>query len=280
MKRFPSSGLVIGLVMGMIFTCNVFAQEKKPRVIEEELVLKDPTVSAAKKWAIGGSIEYWYVGGDYEVMENKVVVADGEIDGDMAGGNFFLGYGNWTLMGSIREGDWDVKLRRKDVPVDYTSQQDQEEKEIKLRYLMRAFSSRHFVPYIIFGYNEVSLKDTETITTPGWIWTRNGTTVQTNDYTFKSFLLGAGAVVPFNKYLGMRGDISAAFTDADVTYDTGKTYSGDGVGAVGFLTGYWNIVRGLNFQVGGKLLHLNGGDEVGWYTKTGWFGMLGYSYKF
>ena len=280
MKRFPSSGLVIGLVMGMIFTCNVFAQEKKPRVIEEELVLKDPTVSAAKKWAIGGSIEYWYVGGDYEVTEGKVVVADGEIDGDMTGGNIFLGYGNWTLMGSVREGDWDVNLSSKVYPTNHISHQEQEEKEIKLRYLMRGLSSRHFVPYLIFGYNEVSLKDTETITTPGWIWTRNGTTVQTNDYTFKSFLLGAGAVVPFNKYLGMRGDISAAFTDADVTYDTGKTYSGDGVGAVGFLTGYWNIVRGLNFQVGGKLLHLNGGDEVGWYTKTGWFGMLGYSYKF
>lgn len=280
MRKLWLNVFLIGLVISMIFTCNVFAQEEKPRVIEEELVLKDPTVSAAKKWVIGGSIEYWYVGGDYEVIEDNVVIAEGEIDGDMSGGNVFLGYGNWTLMGSHREGDWDVNLRRKDVPVEYTSKQDQEESEIRLRYLVRALSSRHFAPYIIFGYNEVNLKDTRTITTPGWIWTRNWTNVVVNDYTYESLMLGIGAVVPFNKYLGIRGDISAAFTDAEVTLDTGRTYSDDGTGYVAFLTGYWNIIRGLNFQVGGKALHLDGGDQVGSYTKTGWFGMLGYSYKF
>ena len=68
-------------------------------------------------------------------------------------------------------------------------------------------------------------------------------------------------------------------TDAEETWDTGRKFSDSGIGSVGFLTGYWNIVRGLNLQIGVKYLHLNGGDEIGYYTKTGTFAMLGYSFK-
>ncbi len=277
MKKSWLNLFLIVLAINIIFTCNVFAQE---RVIEEELVLKDPTVSAPKKWAIGISGEYWYVGGDYTITSDGTTVAEGTIDGDMYGGNFLIGYGNWTVQASYREADWDVDLHSTIYHTDYTSKQEQDEKEITLRYLMRGLSSRHFAPYIIAGYTEVNLKDTQTIKTPGWIWTRSGTNVIVDDYTYKAPMLGLGAVVPFNKYLGIRGDIRAAFTDAEVTYENGQSYSDDGIGYVGFLTGYWNIIQGLNLQAGGKYLRLDGGDKVTTYNKAGAFVMLGYSYKF
>jgi hypothetical protein len=280
MRKFWLSLIVVGVAFNLLFTCNLFAQETQPRVIEEELVLKDPTVSAAKKWAIGGSIEYWTDSGEYDSYSGTTKIAEGEIEGDMTGGNIFIGYGNWTLQASSRKGDWIVDLHGTTQPIDYTSSQEQEETEITLRYLMRGLSSRHFAPYLIFGYNETTMKDTRTITTAGWIWTRNGTPVKVDDLTFNSFMLGIGAVVPFNKYLGIRGDIRATMTEAEETWDTGRTFSDSGVGSVGFLTGYLNIVRGLNLQIGVKYLNLNGGEEIGWYTKTGTFAMLGYSLKF
>ena len=57
--------LSVGLIFSIFLTSNVFAQEGTKRVIEEQLVLKDPTVSDTGKWVIGGALEYWYLNGSY-----------------------------------------------------------------------------------------------------------------------------------------------------------------------------------------------------------------------
>ncbi|GAI65056.1 unnamed protein product, partial [marine sediment metagenome] len=174
---------------------------------------------------------------------------------------------------------WDVAQRFVNYDATYADQQEQEETEITIRYLMRGLSSTHFVPYLIAGYNETRVESIKTLTTPGWYWCYNGKGVAKDETKYKSPMLGVGAVIPFNKYLGIRGDIRAAFSDAEKIRDDGKKWTGSGVGAIGHLTGYWNIFKGLNLQVGGKSLYLNGGD-AGWYSKSGFFAMLGYSYKF
>ena len=47
------------------------------------------------------------------------------------------------------------------------------------------------------------------------------------------------------------------------------------------VTGYWNIVGGLNAQLGFKYQWLNGGDEqITNWTRIGVFGMLGYTIQF
>lgn len=69
------------------------------------------------------------------------------------------------------------------------------------------------------------------------------------------------------------------WSKATKTYDNGYEYSGSGVGGSVVGTAYVNIWEGLNLQVGGKFLALNGGD-AGSYSKFGGFAMLGYSYKF
>ena len=286
MKNFWISIFVVGLMVNMIFIGNAFAQQdekqsEKQRVIEEELVLTDPTVSAEKKWLVGGSYEYWFVIGDYDTRDNAGnLVSKGDIKGDTNGGNIFIGYGNWTLQFSYKKGDWDISQRPEDDSTFfYDSKQDQKETEITIRYLMRGLSSSHFTPYLIAGYNETKLEETKTITTAGYTWSYNNKTVQKFDTTYKSPMLGIGAIIPFNKYIGIRGDILAAFTDAERKRDDGTTYTGDGTGGTLHLTGYWNIFKGLNLQVGFKGHYLNGGD-AGTYDKGGLFGMLGYSYKF
>jgi len=269
----------LGLAVSMCLVGNAFAQ---PRVVEEEIVLKDPTVSAPKKWVVGGSLEYWYVSGGYDTVDdNGNTIAEGDIDSNMPGGNAFVGYGDWTLQFSYRGGDTDIDMRWVSNAVDTEEKQKHLEYEVTLRYLLRGLSAKHFVPYLLGGYNSTSIDSTDTIITPGWIWTSTGTTVEHRETDYRSWMLGVGAVVPFNKYLGMRGDLRVAFTDADSKItDTGASWSDSGIGGVGFLTGYWNIFEGLNFQIGGKYQHLNGGDKIGWYSRFGGFAMLGYSYKF
>lgn len=284
MKRYCFNVVVIGLAVVMMSSVYAFAQEEqemKPRIIEEEIILNDPTVSAEKKWVIGGSYEYWYISGDYDKYDqagNKV--SEGTIDGDMDGGNLLIGYDNWTFQFSYREGEWDTQQDLVNIPASYTTKQEQDETEISLRYLARDFSSTHFVPYLIIAYNMINMDETKTITTPGYVWGRNWTTVIKDEIEYNSALIGAGAIIPFNKYIGIRGDLRVGFTDAERRMDTGTTYSGDGGAIVGHLTGYWNIFRGLNLQVGGKYQYLNGGTNIPDYEKGGMFAMVGYSYKF
>lgn len=254
-----------------------YAEEEKARVIEEELVLKDPTVAHTGKWVVGAGYDYWYVSGPYNRYDGSTKTATGTIDGSMNGGNFFIGYDKFTLQFTTRSGAWDVKMRFLSQPVNDTDRQEQTENEITLRYLI---STKYWAnPYIIVGYNDIMVKSTDTITTPGFVWSYNGKTVSRHDSTFKSGLAGIGLIIPFNRYLGIRGDGRLMFTSAENKRDDGRVWTGSGIGGAGTLTGYWNIYKGLNLQVGGKFLYLAGGD-AGWYTKGGYFASLGYNYKF
>lgn len=277
MKKLVLYLMVIGLVVNIGIAGNTFAKE---RVIEEEIVLNDPTVSAPKKWVVGASAEFWYVAGPYDSYNNDgVKQAEGEINATMPGGNAFLGYGNWTLQFSYRAGDTDITMT--DVSGTPTWKEEQEHKaiEVTLRYLIRGWGSKHFVPYVLGGYNSTNIKKTYTLQTG--TWSSTGTSIVHYDNDYRSWMLGVGAVVPFNRYLGMRGDLRAAFTDGESkNTDTGTKRASSGVGAVFFLTAYWNIVKGLNFQVGAKGQYLNGGSKVASYGRVGGFAMLGYSHKF
>jgi hypothetical protein len=270
--------------MSFLFVPNVFAQDEpkdqQKRVIEEELVLKDPTVAAEKKWLVGGSYEFWYVGGSYNRYNNGVKIADGSISGIMNGGNIFVGYDDFTLQYSYRAGSWDTNFDYVGGGASTKLTQEQSESEIRLRYLIKPLAFKHFVPYVLAGYNYTTKKDTETIQTAGYTWLYNGGKVKAENRTYSSPEVGIGAIVPFNNYIGMRGDASAMFTSADYKRDDGYTVSDNGIGANVIGTFYWNIWEGLNMQIGAKWLYLNGGDKIGYDSKVGGFAMLGYVFKF
>jgi hypothetical protein len=95
MKRFFIGLFTLGFVITV--STNVFAQteEKKgtegKRVIEEKILLKDPTVAEPKKWLIGVSGEYWYVTGPYNTYNSaNQKITEGNIKGDMPGGILLL----------------------------------------------------------------------------------------------------------------------------------------------------------------------------------------------
>ncbi len=277
--------LALGLLLNIFFVANIFAQEEPKRVIEESLVLKDPTVAAEKKWLVGGSFEYWYLRGEYnQYNSNGVKTKDGTISGGMPGGNIFVGYDNFTLQYSYRKGDFDVNYDFVNSAANSVLKKEQAEQEITLRYLIKPLSAKHFVPYVVAGYNYTTNKETETLST-GWRWTYKSATDPTRatkviDRTYSSPLVGLGAIIPFNNYIGMRADLRAMYSSADWKRDDGTKQTGSGIGGAVILTGYWNIWQGLNLQVGGKWQYLNGGSDVGSDSKFGVFGMLGYVYKF
>jgi hypothetical protein len=283
MKKVGWLYCIFSLILTFALVSAVPAQEGKPpgdqkRVIEETLVLKDPTVSSTGKWVVGGAGEWWYVRGGYDTYDkNNVKVSEGDIRGGMPGGNIFFGYGDWTLNVAYRKGTFDINSHYTG-GYDVRNEQDQKELEITLRYLMRGLSSAHFTPYILAGYNQTNLDETKTLSTG--TWSHNGTAVGKWETTFRSPLVGFGAIFPFNEYVGIRADIRGTWTSAKKTRDDGAEWTGSGVGGGATATLYWNIYQGLNLQVGGKGQFLNGGNDVGWKGIGGAFGMLGYSYKF
>ncbi len=276
--RKPS--LILSAVAALsLHAANAFAQYEGERVIEEEIVLKDPTVAGGRLWAVGGSVEGWYVAGPYKSFDNSGnLVATGSIGGGMPGGNAFVGYDNLTMQFSYRGGTFGVRRTYVSDGRETVSTQKQTEFEATLRYLWKW--KKHFNPYAIVGYNRTTLTETESIQTPGLVWAYNGSQSSGDGSAYESGLVGIGAVIPFNKYLGIRGDGRLMFTGGKYKRDDGRTATGSGVGGAATGTAYVNIIQGLNLQAGLKGLALNAGENVPRYNKIGLFGSIGYSYKF
>lgn len=286
MKRFFIGLFMLGFVITV--STNVFAQteEKKgtetegKRVIEEKILLKDPTVAEPKKWLIGGSLEYWYITGPYNTYNSaNQKVTEGNIKGDMPGGNIAIGYDKFTLQYSYREGKFGIDSTYLGSGVKTHEEQNQTEHEATLRYLFS--SDKPINPYVLIGYNQITLERTTDIITSGWTWSYNDKTRRKTETVFNSGLIGIGAIVPLtkDKNIGIRGDARFLFTDAEYTRDDGYKVTGSGAGVGGTLTAYWNIFKGLNLQAGGKGQLLNGGN-AGAYSKAGAFASLGYAFRF
>lgn len=282
MRRFVIAFAALVVVFNFAFSSRVFAQEEGKqegtRVIEETLILKDPTVTSAGKWVVGGALEYWYTKGKYDVFDsagNKT--ATGDISGGMPGGNIFVGYDDFTVNYAYRKGTWDVNLAYNNGALS-TDSQGQKENEITLRWLMRPLSMKYLTPYVLAGYSQVDYDDTERLTN-NFVWSYNLKKVKQYSVRYKSPLVGIGAIIPLNSTVGFRVDARALYSSADYTRDDNFTASGTGLG-YGFTgTMYVNVYEGVNLQFGGKFQNMNGGSDVGWRSIGGVFAMLGYSYK-
>ncbi len=255
------------------------------RVIEETLVLTDPTVAARDKWLIGLGLEYWQVSGDYIITNNAgTKIADGTIDYSQPGYNFYVGYGDFTLFFTGRSGDGTLDLTYAPGALGpaqtlrSTSTVEQEDREIMLRWMF--YKSAHFNPYALAGYSWTDYEETETLTTPGFIWTATGTPARTKKVEYTAPLLGLGAVIPFNESFGLRVDGRIKFYDAKRTGNGFTTVEDSGTGGDFTGTFYWNIFQGLNAQVGGRFMHLDGGEAIGSVSRTGFFASLGYVLRF
>jgi hypothetical protein len=259
------------------FSSSAFSQG---RVIEETLVVKDPTVAAPNNWIFGGAIEYTYVAGNYDLYDSSgTKIADGKINFGLPGGNLWVGYGNLTVNLAYRKGsgtidrDWTIGAKSRD-------ELDQTDTELTLRYLFRTGSS--IAPYVIAGYMQTKFDESETITNfPAFIWGYKGVgcvaascATSTSKTTYSSPLIGGGAIFPFSDKFGARADVRLTYTNAELERDDGMKFTGSGIGGGFTATGYYNITTFLNAQLGVRYYQLNGGD-VGTKNFMGLFGMLG-----
>jgi hypothetical protein len=272
-RRFAIALAVPAIVLSFALPSSVFAQG---RVIEETLLVKDPTVASAGKWKVGGAAEFWYVNGKYNFYDssgNKV--GDGTISFTQPGGNFFAGYGDFTVQGTYRSGKGDLNANIG--TLSYTTHTKQTDDELTLRWLIRAWSSRVLTPYVLVGYSETKTVEDRTITAGAFVWTCTGQKTASYTTDYKAPLLGIGGIFPISEKFGVRLDGRYKHYRATQTC-SGLT--GTGNGGDGTLTGYYNITDSWNLQLGGKYTYLNGGSDISWSSRVGFFGMLGYSHSF
>jgi len=252
------------------------------RTIEETLVVTDPTVAAAGKWKLGGAVEYWWVRTNYRLVDNAGnEVGDATLTYKQPGFNIFGAYGNLTLQATRRSGDGDFNATAG--TLSYSGPQKSTDEEYTLRWL---FPTRAVSPYLLVGYAKTNLEQTYDIpTSSGFVWACNGTKHLETKTDFKGPLIGGGAIIPFSEKLGMRGDLRLKYNKVNQTRNgTAASCNNVDNSALGYdftMTGYWNIVGGLNAQLGFKYQLLNGGDDrIENWTRLGLFGMLGYTFQF
>ena len=274
MRRFT-----LALLLGLGLSTSALAQ----RVIEETLVVTDPTVAAPRNWVVGGALEYWYVKGDFtKYNSSNQKIAEGDIQFSQPGGSLWVGYSDFTVLVTSRSGKGDQTLTYEPgvltgTSITTTSEVKQKDTEIILRYLARPLSASGVTPYVGAGYTETKFDLDETLPV-GFVWTVNSQRTRHYRYTYKGPLLGLGAIFPFNETFGARVDGRLKFYSAEVTSEYGRT-TGNGTGGDFIVTGYANFWRGFNVQGGYKFASLKGGD-VGYLNRNGLFGMLGYTARF
>lgn len=255
------------------------------RVIEETLIFSDPTVARERNWLVGAAFEYWYISGDYTITANDgTTIGEGDIKYTQPGWNAYAGYGDFTVFFTSRSGDGDLDITygpgTMGVPqaVSTKSKVEQEDREISVRWIVA--KRPHFAPYVVAGYSWTDYEQEEVIQTPGFNWTATGTPTRRETIEYTAPFIGGGAIIPINERFGLRAEGRIKFYSADRTRSGFAKDSGDGIGGDATLTGYVNIIEGLNAQVGGRFTHLDAGDAGGTVSRWGWFAMLGYVHRF
>jgi len=250
------------------------------RTIEDTLVVTDPTVARAGMWKIGASAEYWATNTKLDIYNSAgQIVGESQVKLNQSGYNVFAGYGNITFMATRRSGTGDMTASESGF--NYGGPQKQTDEEYLVRWL---FPREKVSPYVMLGYAKTEVKQDQTLTGGAtWVCTGNATLSQIT--TYKGPMVGAGAIIPFNEKFGMRGDLRLNWNSGENRY-TGPgalgctPTTGTGLGYAATVTGYWNIIGGLNAQLGAKMTWLNAGTDVPDWFKWGVFGMIGYSVRF
>jgi hypothetical protein len=190
----------------------------------------------------------------------------------------WVGKGDLSLMASYLSGRGTINSSVQSAGIIGKSFQAKE-LSIDARWLLRALSSNHLIPYVLIGYSQKS---------------NDGSA---NELEFqdaysqkdKILVIGAGAIIPLNETVGFqidarvgsdkqkRSDIYTAKPGVILSF-----YSHDSSNSADFsrlsASMYYNIYAGLSAQLGAK--HESYPDGAGSSVQsTGIYATLGYSYK-
>jgi hypothetical protein len=279
------------LVKGLICSCSLLAvsatafgqTETERRVIEETLVLKDPTVAASSRWIMGASAEALYLNAPFTSFSssNDGTIEKGRVKATAPGGNVFAGYGDLTVAFTYRKANGKSTLTHEPsalVPQNYTHevQAAPNEKEFLVRWLARGLSGRWLTPYAYAGYVELS-SDFADVRVDGSLWP-NGTSSLASKVKSKSTIAGIGGIIPVTETFGFRGDVGITHSRQTTNYQGRPDQIGTGTGSRWTGMMYYNFAEGWNGQLGGRYEYFNGGG-AGTTTVAGVFVMLGYTFK-
>ncbi|HUQ28866.1 MAG TPA: hypothetical protein VM051_09750 [Usitatibacter sp.] len=252
------------------------------RVIEETLVVKDPTVAPAGRGVFGASVEALYVNAPFKNRVNTDgTLEDGRAKATSAGGNVFAGVGDFTAAFTYRNARGQSTLTHEvsaSEPVRYQHRVEAvpKQEEIFLRWLGRGLSTSWLTPYLYVGYTRLN-SDFDDIRETG-TWAATGTNRLRSKVESKAFIGGLGGIVPFSESFGFRGDIGVIRARQSTDRQGDPHAEGTGTGSRWTGTFYYNVTQNVNAQLGARYEYFNGG-RAGSMTIAGIFAMVGFTFK-
>jgi hypothetical protein len=263
----------------------VYAQERaQGRVIEENLVVTDPTVAAPQHWLVGGAVEGWFSGTPWEpvwdIHGNQV--GSQSYGYGQLGGNVTVGYDDFWAMLSYRTGsgqqttNFSTGLQERSSP-------KESDLEFKFRYLLRDVDFFGSTPYLLVGYNGSTLDSPLTILTPGHYFTATGTPLLQRSIDFNQAFAGMGVIHPFNDRFGVRADLvlsaaSVVLTESNVLPGVTGKFTGPGVGGRAHSTLYYKLTDNLVVSFGAMAVGV--ASRVYFYDYVGVYTNIGYNIRF
>ena len=251
------------------------------RTTENTLAFMDPTVAPRNKWGYGISADIF----SNRISEPLPYSVTGITNTTtksygytQPGVSAWMGYGDISVMASYRSGSGTVNAITPNTS-SISKSFHNKDIEIDVRWLIRALSSNRAMPYVLAAYAQSS---------------KSGTAdeLEFQDiYSQKDNLLlvGAGAIFPINEKAGIRVE---AKLGPDSQKHSGSYVAGPGV-TLSFnsysytttsvfsglaATMYYNVMEGLNAQLGARYEKYSGGTGYA-YSVAGIYAKLGYSFK-
>lgn len=255
------------------------ADEPSGRVLEETLILNDPTVSASHQWVIGGALELTYNSTSYQALTAVDFEHVPESYSYVKPGfNLFVGFDDYSLNFTYRSENSPSSVTHTPTllfPVTFNESFNYEvtETEFTFRYLGRGLSNAWFTPYAYVGVFSRQIVQNETVDpNAGITFAGTGTNTSPNNTTnLTASDCGLGAIFPFNSHSGMRFDGGALWSILGDNSSFANTYYRL------TCTFYYNFGEGLNAQAGGRY-ESNGLGSYGPTDNDGLYFLVGYSY--
>jgi hypothetical protein len=273
--------LAIASVIAPMLLGSAQAQQ---RVIEENLIVTDPTVAAPGHWLVGAAAEAWVSGTPWEPVfdQNFNQVGSMSFAYGQLGGNVTAGYDDLWAMLSYRTGSGE-QTTNFSTGLNERSSQRESEIEFKLRYLLRNLEIYGTTPYLLAGYNNILLDTPLTILNPFRVFTATQTPVLQRAVDFNQGFAGVGGIHPINDRFGIRADLvlsvaSVVMTESSVLPGFTSKFNGVGVGGRAHATVYYKLTDNLIANLGAVAVGIQ--DSVYSYRYVGAYANLGYSVRF
>ena len=234
------------------------------RVVEESLVYDDPTVAKPGKWLFGAAVGAYYSNGNTAGNDTSgnTVYASQQYTQPQA--SAYIGYEDITLLMRYQKSKSTTQFPGN------TAQMDGSTYSIDLRWLISQLGTKHFVPYVLATYAQVTENTT-------FSYVNSSGLRQTGKSDAKGPGLGFGGIIPITEKYGIRADarqynaksdnssnmFSAFNTSTDIQYRQFQA------------TAYYNITEKINLQVGGQSTYIVNRPES---TSYGMFSQIGYSF--